>query len=155
MTIHYAESFETGLKRSRRVNWPIVAFTRYKMYWNVYFCRHNPCAAYICLWVSKISKGMWHMTGNSQNGPTVHFSHNISQMHGELFNFLTKPLLACHFTNHYTICYYKQWTNGLTRRRTLTIQLFEYRCTVVFHVNNLALWVLITIEVRAWASAKP
>ena len=41
------------------------------------------------------------MAGNSQNDPTVHFSHEISRFNGELRNFLRKLLCACNcFTNH-------------------------------------------------------
>ena len=29
---------------------------------------------------------MWRMAGNSQNGPTVHLSHELSRMHGKLCN---------------------------------------------------------------------
>ena len=35
-------------------------------------------------WCYKISKGLWHMAVNSQNGPTIHFSHEISWIYGKL-----------------------------------------------------------------------
>ena len=52
-------------------------------------------------WVYKISEGVCHMAVNSQNGPTIHFSHEISWMHGKLWNFPMKLLSACNFGTNY------------------------------------------------------
>ena len=54
--------------------------------------------AFIWLWDAKISEGVWRMADSSQNGPTVHFSREISGMQGKLCNSPTKLLWACDYS---------------------------------------------------------
>ena len=69
---------------------------------NIFFSFLVIFAASSCLWVDEISEGVSHMTGNSQNGPTVHFSHEISRMHSTLSNFLTKHLQSLYNSEYGT-----------------------------------------------------
>ena len=71
------------------------AYTRNWMYW--FFQYHNLFVAYTCWWVYKSSEGVRHIASNSQNGPTMHFSHEISWMDGKTSNILTKLLWVCNF----------------------------------------------------------
>ena len=43
------------------------------------------------------------MAGNSQNCPTVHFSHGHSRMHGKLGKVLTKRIQSLHNGEYYTV----------------------------------------------------
>ena len=45
------------------------------------------------------------MAGISLNCPTLHFSHEISQMHGKQCNFLTKLLQSLYKTAQETRCH--------------------------------------------------
>ena len=70
------------------------------------------------------------MTGNSQNGPTVHFSHEISRMHSKLCNFLTK-LLQSLYNKKYCTFSRLFWSPAGFRREARCARICEICCLTV------------------------
>ena len=78
------------------ISWPTFAYESNQKYIETFisefYCSFAACT---CLWLYKISKGVWNMVFKSQTGPT--FSYKISRMHGRLCKFFHRNALSMQF----------------------------------------------------------
>ena len=79
--------------------------------------------------------GGCHMAGNSQNGPTLDFSHEISRIHGKPYKYIVRQIIKFNRVPHKIYSTYESFHRNITKHQNFYIsQLMSFVAT--FHARR-------------------